>query len=126
MNANERKEQMLRMKMDGATYEEIGKEFNLSKQRIHMIIGKQSKGHFKWMSKERCVYPNLRKWINDNQVSVAEFCRRLYGNSHPENHYRVSRFLKGYSKEIQKGTIDKYLMVTGLTYEKLFEMEGDK
>lgn len=120
---NERKIKMLDMKKNGATFEEIGKAFNISKQRVAQIIGGQIKSHFKEISPDACVYPYLRKWMNDNKITKAELTRRLYGNTCPNNQRFVRGILRGSNRGVNKTIIDKWLTVTGLTYEKLFERD---
>ena len=124
-DANERKSKMIEMRENGFTYQEIGEAFNISKQRVYSIIGGQLKNYHKTITVEQCVYPNLRKWMNDNCITRTEMCRRLYGNSHPVLVQTVVNFLKGKTNNIRKSMIDKYLSVTGLTYEELFERRSD-
>jgi hypothetical protein len=123
---NERKAKMIEMRNKGFTYHEIGKAFNLSSQRIFMIIGGQLKSHFKEITSQDCIHPNLRKWMNDNRITRMELCRRINGNNHPENYQRIRNFLIGKTQKATKSTIDRYLLVTGLSYEELFETEGDR
>lgn len=121
----ERTRQMIGMRKKGSTYEDIGKAFNISKQRVYSLIGDQVKNRFKEITSESCVYPNLRKWMNDNRITRAKLCEMLYGNRHPVNRNYISSFLKGNTQRVTRETIDKYLMVTGLTYEELFETKGE-
>lgn len=122
--SKERTAKMVEMRENGSTYQEIGKAFGLSRQRVCQMIGGQVRSHFKKITPEDCIYPILRKWMNDNHITRADLCRRLYGNTHPKNSSRCRAFLKGINQEAKKNTIDKYLMVTGLTYEELFKTEG--
>lgn len=119
----ERNEEMVRMRQNGATYAEIAKRFGVSKQRVSMILGQADGAKFKPFTPERCVYPILRKWPNDNKVSVAELTRRMYGNASANNHKYVRVILRGCSKDIRKPTIDKLIKATGLKYEQLFYKE---
>lgn len=123
--ANERKAKMIEMHNNGFSYVEIGEAFNLSRQRVFQIIGAQTRYRIKAISPTECIYPKLRKWMNDNGITRAELGRMVFNNNHPQSHTNVGIFLKGRSKDIRKSTIDKYLSVTGLTYEELFETEGD-
>lgn len=122
---NERKFEMLEMAKKGCTYQEIGETFHISKQRVYQIIGGRFKHRFKAITPQNCIYPNIRKWMNDNRITQAELTRRLYHNSHVENQGHVSAFLHGKKKGLMKSTIDKWLTVTGLTYEQLFEQDGE-
>ena len=124
-NANERKAKMIEMKKNGVTYAEIGKTFNLSKQRVYSIIGGQFKAYYRELTPEDCIYPNVRKWLNDNRISRAELCRRVYGSNNSNARTSNHNFLTGKARDMRKSTIDKYLKATGLTYEELFETEGE-
>ena len=119
----ERDEEMVRMRQNGASYAEIAKRFGVSKQRVSMILGQADGAKFKPFTPERCVYPILRKWLNDNKVSAAELTRRMKGNASATSHSQVSDLLRGKSKGLQKQTIDKLIKATGLKYEQLFYKE---
>ncbi len=114
----ERKKQMIRLNQDGASYQQIADEFGISKQRVAQIIGGTKEHLFRFFSKERCIYSGLRKWLNDNKVSVCELTRRLYGNSNGKSVIRTREKLKG-KTELTKTYIDKLLKITGLTYEEM-------
>lgn len=109
-------------RMAGMTYAAIAKKYGVSRQAVNMACAKYTPGHFKEITNERCVYPYLRKWINENKVVTSEFIRRLGLLPVTRNYGRVYRYLsgKGYPT---KPVIDKILAVTGLTYEQLFFRE---
>lgn len=107
----------------GMTYQQIADKYGISRQAVAECCGKHSPGHFKGFSKESCIYPNLRRWLNENKVNRAEFLRRLglvYGTNSSD---RLTRYFRGIGYP-PKQTIDKMLEVTGLTYEELWEVEG--
>ena len=116
LEAKKRKLEMFEMSQKGATFEEIGKAYNISRQRVAQIIGGRMKPHFTPIAPNKCIYPNVRKWMNDNRISKAELTRRLYGNTGSDNQHRVRMVLLGERKDMLKSTLDKYLEVTGLTY----------
>lgn len=64
-----RKAEMIAMHETGIPYKAIGEAFGISKQRVYQIIGNDSPGYFKTMAKEDCIYPNLRKWLNENRLT---------------------------------------------------------
>jgi hypothetical protein len=114
----DRKEQMREMLSQGMTYEEIGREFGISRQRVYQLIGNADTRKFQYFSSERCVYDGLRKYLNENRISTYELARRCFNSSHPKRHELLSGALKG--SNTTKHTIDKILAVTGLTYEEAF------
>lgn len=117
-----RKQQMIAMRKQGHTYEQIARAFNVSRQRVYQLIGVSNKSYFRPITEERCVYPGLRKWMNDNNISTVELTRRLYGSAAGSNQSYVSAWLKG-SKTLYKQAIDRILTVTNLTYEEAFKNE---
>ena len=106
----------------GLTLREIAAKHGLSFQRVHQIIGGSTdngKNWFKEITPENCIYPNFRKWMNDNRITRAELCRRLWGQAQPTQSMRVDGYLKGVANP-PKRTIDKLIIITGLSYEELF------
>ena len=107
----------------GMSYRQIGEKYGLSRQRVFQIIGcttDRRESYFRCITEKDCIYPNIRKWMNDNKVSKAEFCRRVFGNSHSQNWHHISNWLGGRRYPLKK-SIDKLIEVTGLTYEELFK-----
>ena len=119
-----RDEEMVRMRNAGASYAEIANRYGISKQRVYQIVGREHKAKFRPLTEARCVYPVLRKWMNDNRISKAELCRRMYGNNSGTNSTNLCEILCGRQKGVTKSTIDKLIKATGLKYEELF-YEGE-
>ena len=112
----------------GMTMREIATKHGLSHQRVHQIIGgktKNVKNWFKEITPEMCIYPNLRNWMNDNRITRAELCRRIWGYTQTNLHMRVSAYLTGETAP-HKNTIDKLIEVTGLSYEELFTTDDER
>lgn len=107
----------------GMTFQQIADKYGVSRQTVAEATCRQGY-QFRHFTKERCVYPFLRRWLNENKVSVSEFTRRmgLAGSSNSRNIY--SNYFKG-KQYPSKQVIDGILKVTGLTYEKLFYREDD-
>lgn len=120
---NERKQKMIEMRNAGATHEQIGNAFGITKQRVSQIIGQYWVGSFRGITCEDCIYPNLRRWMNENRISKSELCRRMYGDVGPENHHRISLILSGKKTNFFKSVIDRLIEATGLSYEELFSEE---
>lgn len=120
----ENKEQMKLLRQQGLNYAQIAKACGVSRQYVAQVLGGYDPYRFIPVS-EKCIYPNLRKWMNDNKVSCKEFLRRMgYATTEGNTYYKFRGCIMG---EIQptKPYIDKMLKVTGLTYEVLF-YEGKK
>lgn len=107
----------------GKTYKEIAEQFGVTTQTVAMVCCKSDELRFRRWTKERCIYPNVRNWLNDNKVSLNEFIRRTGAVSSSGNTGRYSSYFNGKNYPT-KGTIDKMLAVTGLTYEKFWEVDN--
>lgn len=118
----DRNEAVRQMKRDGYTIREIAQAFGISYQRVsHLCAGMtyDSKSHFKNSAVEKCIYPNIRNYLTENRITIAELTRRMYGNCNPTNQNNVRKYLKG-KGDLTKPTIDRLLKATGLTYEVAF------
>jgi predicted transcriptional regulator len=113
------KQEKMALREQGMTYRQIADHFGISYQAVAQALGEYNPNHFKYISETGCVYPNLRKWLNDNKVGKSEFARRCgYANVYC-NKKRMDYYLTG-RNDPPKNVIDKILMVTGLTYEQAF------
>lgn len=112
--------EMLNMREQGMTFKEIAIAYNISKQRVHQIIGRENKSYFITIRKDCCVFDAIRNWMNENKISMAELTRRLYGNSGVGNQKLTKSRLSG-KFELKKTFIDKILTITNLTYEEAFK-----
>ena len=108
------------MRNCGMTYQQIADACGCTKQNVHCALTRTKKTPIREIVPDRCVYPALRDWMNNNRVTVAELFRRLYGdearcNTKP----RFYDLLKG-KIDLKKRDIDALIRVTGMTYEELF------
>ena len=118
-----KRKQMQMLREQGLKHREIAEKFGCSRQYVAMVCGKCDPAYFSPIGDD-CIYPNLRKWMNENKVSRKEFIRRMGLAEFGGNHERFSKCLRGESHP-RKPYIDKMLEVTGLTYETLFYTEVD-
>ena len=118
MTDNARIKAMRDLRSQGLSYEEIGKEMGISRQRVYQLIGGYTK-HSVIVRPEQCVYPAIRFWMIENNVSVNGLTRLMFGLMESEERNKVSGLLKG--ANCHKSMIDRILKVTGLTYEVAFE-----
>ena len=119
--APSKRKQMQMLREQGLKYREIAEKFGCSKQYVAVVCGKCDPAHFVYIGKE-CVYPNLRKWMNENKVSRNEFVRRMGYAPSGRSADSFRAYIRG-DAQPRKPYIDKMLEVTGLTYETLFYTE---
>lgn len=104
----------------GKSVTEIAKIYGVSYQAVAQAVAKRGIGHFKHYTEENCIYPNFRKWLNDNKVTRSEFSRRIGIPPSATNNRRISQYFIGCT-DPRKSTVDKMLEITGMTYEELFK-----
>ena len=116
-----KRKQMQMLRDQGLKHREIAERFGVSPQYVSAVCASYNPAQYRVVD-ENCVYPNLRKWMNDNKVSRNELLRRMGITVHPNNSGRLSSYMRGQC-EPRKDFIDRMLKATGMTYEKLFYRE---
>lgn len=107
----------------GLSYTQIAEMFGVSKQRACQVCAKYQPSKFQFISEKGCIYPNWRKWMNNNKVSKLELIRRMGMCDSPSAaSNRLRSYMEGKCNPA-KSYIDKLLEVTGMTYEVLFYQE---
>ena len=108
----------------GLTYQQIADKYGVTKQNVGLACRRANPNKFRYHPESRVVFPNLRKWMNDNKISILELTSRMgLEVAHP-NLDRVRRILRG-EGDPRRTTISKLMEVTGMTYEVLFAEGGD-
>jgi transcriptional regulator with XRE-family HTH domain len=107
---------------EGLTYREIAEKYGVSYQVVAQACGKSQPNRFRFWTKDMCIYPNVRKWLNENKITYRELQRRLGWETCSANYIYIGDWLRGKTYP-RKKVIDKLLSATGLTYEKFFETE---
>lgn len=107
----------------GMTYRQIAEKYGVSTQRVQQVCCKHYPYRFRVIT-DKCVYPNLRDWMNRNRISRNELLRRMGESVHPEKIARLSDCMNG-KYEPRKSMIDKLIKATGMSYEVLFAREED-
>lgn len=120
-----KKEQIIQMRQQGLKCKDIADALGCSRQYISMVCGGRSPSRFQYIG-DKCIYPNLRKWMNENKVSRTELLRRMGLVTKTANYTRITNYIYG-QYDPSKRFIDRMLKITGLTYETLFytEVEDD-
>lgn len=121
------KKQIIQDRQSGMTCKQVAERHGISVQYVSMITsGCCGTDDFKTVTPQRCIYPNLRRWMNENKCGVPELVGRMYLSRESANVAKLRRILRGETIPT-KDWIDSLIDVTGLTYERLFsEKEGRK
>lgn len=121
-----RKERFAPLRAEGLSYREIAERCGCSVQNVQQVLGRRNKRHFHPFSEKQVIYEGLRKWLNDNQISVSELIRQKYGYRNGGNsHYYMTDRLSGKVK-MNMDYIEFFLKLTGKTYEELFHSKEGK
>lgn len=107
---NEQKVEAYKMLLDGNSMQVVADKFGVTRQRIQQIFpgtGKRGAGRY-------YVYPNLKRWLYDNNTSASKLGEKIGASSG-----MVSNWMLG-KNDPHKFFIDRILEVTGLTYEVAF------
>lgn len=105
----------------GLKYKEIAEIMGVSHQCVAHMCSQYNPRHFRMFS-DAVVYPNLRKWLNENKLSVAELIRRCGYVPVTAEYQSFTSWMYGRS-DPKKRVIDACLKATGMTYEELFYRE---
>ena len=118
-----KRKQMQMLRDQGLKHREIAERFGCSRQYVAKVCSKCDSAYFIPVGDE-CIYPNLKKWMNDNKVTRKEFLWRMGITEGAENYARFSKIIRG-QQYPNKRYIDKMLEATGMTYETLFYTEAE-
>lgn len=122
----ERREAFIEDRAAGMTWAAIAKKHGVAVETARTLcMGSLRNKWFQPMSKKRCIFPKLRVWLNDYQMSVTALSVMMYGENWSNcSVTHVARILSGAGK-LCKEDIDKILAITKMTYEEAFrEDEG--
>lgn len=122
MEVKAKVEDVRRLLLEGYTVKEIAEKLGVSKTRIYQITYSRMLNSFREITPEMNIYPNWRKWMNENSVSIRLFCELMGLDLSSTNYNNVYGWMRGRCYPTKKN-IDRILEATGLTYEQLFYQE---
>jgi transcriptional regulator with XRE-family HTH domain len=105
---------------NGLTYQQIADKYGVSKQTVGQACRTYNANMYRPVTPKRCIYVNLRNWMNKNKVGTVELTRRLGVEGAGRNEYQMRNLLLG-AFQPRKPHIDRLIEITGLTYEQLFQ-----
>ena len=114
-------EEMKMLREQGMTHQQIADACGVSIRYVSQVLAEYDPRYFHPFSKRRCIYINLRKWLNNNKVSVTELVRRTGRVPYAGTTLRMRERLRGDIKWSDR-EIERFCDVTGLTAKKLLEV----
>lgn len=117
------KELIRQLAKEGKPILHIAREFGIPRWKVYNIILESGQKHFRPIMPGRCIYVNLRNWMNENRVSRDELIRRMGLEVNESTRNKVKNFMYGrvYPSVHE---ISLYMEASGLPYEELMETDG--
>lgn len=130
MRTQENKERlmdMVKMRLDGYTLNEIAEKYNVSKQCVQQHLSALA-GNQKPRPRgidEKIIYPNLAKWIAQERIARYELSHMLDLSINNMVTTTINKRLYG-EVDFTMTEIKKLLEITGQTFEYLFEEKSNE
>ena len=99
------------MRTNGATYEEIGSYFGVSKQYVYQIMKEHG-----FTKTRKSVYPGIDGWLFKNDMTWGTFAPLAFGVRHSNTIYKI----RNGSQRLHLNQIKSILDFTGMTFEEAF------
>ena len=117
------KERIRQLAKEGIPIAHIAREYGITRTKVYDIIAETGQKHFRPVMPGRCIYVNLRNWMNKNRVSRDELIRRMGLEVNDSTRNKVKNFVCG---RVYPSTyeISLYMEASGLPYEELMETDG--
>ena len=116
----EQKLEMFSMRLDGATFQEIGDKFGLTRQRVEQILKfGEIRSHRSKVS-EKCIYKGLSDYIDKEKITLSELAKMI-GMKCKTTELAKKRITGVRPFKINE--IRKILKITGMTFEECFSLK---
>ena len=106
----------------GLTYRQIAAKYGVSVHTVQYTLNKCGTKTFRCFQPDEVIYPNLRNWLNENQVTKTEFAKLMSKGKHTNYHKQIKKWLNGEVVPTKK-IIVLFEDVTGMPFGTLFSME---
>lgn len=117
--SKDRSLEMIKMRLEGCTYQEIAYKYGVTRQCVQQYIanftGKERT--VRKSSLDRCIYPNIRKWMLDNNISMTNVAK-ICGLS-TKRTCIIGMKLRG-ERDFKISEIKSILKESGKTFEYMF------
>lgn len=116
--------EMIKMRLDGCAYQEIADRYGITKQYVQQSIANlvRKEGTVRKSPLDGCIYPNIRKWMLDNNIAMIELSK-ICGLSDTYTSTVITK-LNG-EREFKISEIKEILKESGKTFEYMFNTEKD-
>lgn len=119
------KQEVLELRDKGIKQAEIARMMGCSRSRIGQICGGKNILHKRSVALHKdLIYPNIARWLFENQVSMAAFCQSLDSEQRKKSYARIVDCLHG-KHRFNISEIKKIMKITDMTFEEAFEEADD-
>lgn len=119
---------------EGYTKAQIARMMGVKRQRITTMINKHECENGKKPSRskltsfqkrkiEEILYPNIRDYLLENNITLGDFCMTVGDNLSP--YFSIGSLLVGKSNKTSIGSIKNIIKETGLSFDDAFRTEED-
>lgn len=122
--------QMVKMRLDGYTYQKIADELGVSRQCVHEKLKKYDKKLLGMRGKgfdiNTIIYKGFYEHFRDDEYeSLTSFEHKVFGG-HGHHTFSIKKFIIGeHESRFTVKHIKKMMEVTGKSFDELFELRSD-
>ena len=117
-----------KMRAEGASYDEIGKRFGVTKQRACAYFNssrfdgrRKRKGSKVY---EEIIYKGLSEWVNSNdKITISSLSHLIFGKGGKAERAQVNNLLSGKNVKLSIPQIARLVSASGMSFEQLFELD---
>lgn len=115
----EQKIEAFSMRLDGATYEEIGRKFGVSRQCIEQMIHCKSRK----TGADKCIYKGLSDYMADSGTDLLELSKVI--GSRCKSTRVITQRITG-ERKFNIEEIKAILALTNMTFEECFSLKAER
>lgn len=118
----ERAVEMFKMRLDGATYQEIADKYKVTRQCVEQILKMREPHRVQSTKKyEKIIFKGLKEWMMKNNISIIDIHRKISKGESPNPH--CTRLKLTGLRDFSYSEIRIIMEFSGLTFEQLFMQE---
>ena len=117
-----KKDKIKELRNQGKTYRQIAKSLNISPQRVGQVLTPENR-LFRYWTEDSCIYAGLRKWLNDNKVTMKQLLTLMGYVYHSGTIERYRQAFNG-KTALKLDAAIKLKRITGKSLDELFDEKG--
>ena len=111
--------EMFKMRLDGATYQEIAAKYKVTRQCVEQILKMREPHRIPLTKKyEKIIFKGLKEWMMQNNISIIDIHRKI--SKSESNNATCTRLKLTGMRDFSYSEIRTIMEISGLTFEQLF------